>query len=123
MPHFAVSGAASFAAPDTVQALLSHRCDPNQTGANRYGPLHAVALFSRGNCKAVETAKLLLAHRADVNARTVLSGRLWWKSTAARAKTAALGFSNCNWAPKSEVVPSFFVEVLGCITDGSIGVG
>ena len=72
MPHYALSGAASFGGPETVQALLSHRCDPNQTEENRYSPLHAIALFSRGNCWALETAKLLLAQRADVNVRTVL---------------------------------------------------
>ena len=70
MPPSSLSGIASFGGPETMKELLSCRCDINQTEDNRYGPLHATTLFSRGNCRAVETAKFLLAQRADVNART-----------------------------------------------------
>ena len=80
MPHFVLTCVSSFACPDTVQALLAHRCDPNQTGdpsvGPGYGALHAVALFSRRNRRAVDTAKLLLAHHADINARKEISGIL-----------------------------------------------
>ena len=72
MPPSSLSGIASFGGPETMKVLLSCRCDINQTEENRYGPLHATTLFSRGNCRAVETAKFLLAQHADVNARTVL---------------------------------------------------
>ncbi|CAE7663243.1 unnamed protein product, partial [Symbiodinium sp. KB8] len=76
MPHFVLTGVASFACPETVRALLSFRCDPNQTGDPSFGPLHAVALFSRRNRRAVATAKLLLEHRADINGRKEISGIL-----------------------------------------------
>ncbi|CAE7870674.1 unnamed protein product, partial [Symbiodinium microadriaticum] len=80
MPHFVLTGVASFACPETVRALLSFRCDPNQTGdpssGPGFGPLHAVALFSRRNRRAVATAKLLLEHRADINGRKEISGIL-----------------------------------------------
>ncbi|CAE7246569.1 Alpha-latrotoxin-Lt1a [Symbiodinium microadriaticum] len=96
MPPSSLSGIASFGGPETMKVLLSCRCDINQTEENRYGPLHATTLFSRGNCRAVETAKFLLAQHADVNARTVLSGSLALWCRAARAKLAVVGFENCN---------------------------
>ena len=90
--HDTLSGAASFASADTVQALISYRCDPSK--ASR--PLHAVALLSRGNCRAVETAKLLLAHRADVNLPYRPPRNLLWKTRTARLRTAVFGYSNCS---------------------------
>ncbi|CAE7633847.1 unnamed protein product [Symbiodinium sp. CCMP2592] len=100
MPHFVMTGVASFACPETVRALLSFRCDPNQTGdpssGPGFGPLHAVALFSRRNRRAVATAKLLLEHRADINARKEISGILMRQHLHARAHLAVKGFASCN---------------------------
>ncbi|CAE7633916.1 unnamed protein product [Symbiodinium sp. CCMP2592] len=92
----ALNGAASFAGPDTIQELLKHRCDPSDIGTGRYGPLHAVALFSRSNRHAVETARLLLENHADVNARSTPRGEFLWECRRARLKVAVLGFANCN---------------------------
>eukprot|EP00439_Symbiodinium_sp_Y106_P021187 s1799_g2.t1 len=75
MPHFVMTGVASFAC---------------------FGPLHAVALFSRRNRRAVATAKLLLEHRADINARKEISGILMRQHLHARAHLAVYGFASCN---------------------------
>lgn len=100
MPNFVLTGVASFACPETVRALLSFRCDPNQTGdpssGPGFGPLHAVALFSRRNRRAVATAKLLLEHRADINGRKEISGILMRQHLHARAHLAVYGFASCN---------------------------
>ena len=73
MPDYVLGGAASFACPDTVKALLSHRCDARKAAA-----LHAVAMLSRSNGRALETAKLLLAHRANVNETHQPMGEMTW---------------------------------------------
>ena len=96
MSHYALNGAASFAGPDTVRELLNFRCDPCHGGAGKYGPLHAVALFSRGNPRAVETAKLLLEHRAEVNTPSSPTGEFLWKCRLARLRIATWGFAKCN---------------------------
>ncbi|CAE7279134.1 unnamed protein product, partial [Symbiodinium necroappetens] len=94
--HSALNGAASFAGPDTIRELLKHRCDPSDIGTGRYGPLHAVALFSRSNRHAVETARLLLENRANVNARSTPRGEFLWECRKARVQVAVLGFANSN---------------------------
>ncbi|CAE7888746.1 ANK2 [Symbiodinium microadriaticum] len=94
--HSALNGAASFAGPDTIRELLKHRCDPSDIGTGRYGPLHAVALFSRSNRHAVETARLLLENRANVNARSTPHGEFLWECRKARVQVAVLGFANSN---------------------------
>ncbi|CAJ1372278.1 unnamed protein product [Effrenium voratum] len=76
-----LTGAAAFANAATVKALLDVRCDPNilQPDCGRflgYGPLHAAAIHSRENAEAVEIAKLLLEHNADLNARANPKGIL-----------------------------------------------
>ncbi|CAE7029629.1 ANKRD17 [Symbiodinium microadriaticum] len=65
--HFAMNGIASLASTETALALLESRCDPTDIGEAKYGPLHALALYSRSNRYAVETAKLLLQYRAGTN--------------------------------------------------------
>ena len=84
--HGALNGTASFAGPETVQELLKFRCDPALVGGTRYGPLHAVALFSRSNRRAVETARLLLEHHADVNVVSRPSGSYLRECWQARLK-------------------------------------
>ena len=91
-PAFVLEGPAAFASPDTVQALLAYRCDPSQD--TRASPLHALSLLSRSNRRAVETAKLLLMSRADVNTRAARPmDNSPWQYHMARAKVAILGFS------------------------------
>ena len=92
--HVALSGAASLSDTETVQALLRCRCDPNQTEDNLLCPLQAIAIFSHGNSRAVDNAKLLLAHRADIDATMTLSGSLLQRCWKSRAKVAVFGFSN-----------------------------
>ncbi|CAE7562776.1 unnamed protein product [Symbiodinium pilosum] len=94
--HAALNGTASFAGPETVQELLKFRCDPALVGGTRYGPLHAVALFSRSNRRAVETATLLLEHHADVNVVSRPSGSYLRECWQARLKISVLGFQKCN---------------------------
>mmetsp|Transcript_70773 Transcript_70773/g.166057 ORF Transcript_70773/g.166057 Transcript_70773/m.166057 type:complete len:577 (+) Transcript_70773:42-1772(+) len=90
--HFSLNGIASFASPETIQAILDARCDPEDIGDAKYGPLHALTLYSRGNRHALESAKLLLSARADVNARSSPSGRFLWECRFCAAKLAVLGF-------------------------------
>lgn len=61
-----LTGAASFAKPDTVKALLAARCDPNPSSVF-YTPIFSAAWFSIVNKHAAENMRLLIQHRADVN--------------------------------------------------------
>jgi len=101
MPHSVLRGAASFASPQTVQALLTARCDAtwldDDTGAS---PLNGLALFGRSNPAAVETARLLLDHRANVNARARPLNSQAWVHRLARAQVAIFGWSNCKKMPR-----------------------
>ena len=63
--NFVLGGAATFAGPDTVEALLAYRCEPTASLYMKSSPLHAAAMGGRSNARAVEIAKLLLAHRAN----------------------------------------------------------
>ena len=99
LEHSALHGAAALAGPDTLRELLKRQCDPNYILAGRqerFGPLHAVALFSLSNRHAVEAARLLLEHRADVNSRSAPSDDFLWECRKARMRVAVLGFANCN---------------------------
>ncbi|CAE7270046.1 unnamed protein product [Symbiodinium pilosum] len=118
-PPRVLSGVASFACPETVKVLLSYRCEPTfdpESGSS--GPLHAVALLSRGNIKAIETAELLLAHRADVNACARPVNDLLWICRQARLRTAFYGFANCNmttrlWASFAGITPLGYAAMVG----------
>ena len=94
----ALSGAAALANPETVQELLTCRCDPRNMDELELGPLHTITLGSRSNGRAAETASLLLAHQADVNARAAPKGEYLWQCRLARMRVAVFGFSNCSWA-------------------------
>ena len=96
MSHYALNGAASFAGPDTVQALLSARCQPGGMGTAVYGPLHALAVFGRSNRHAVESAKLLLECRADVNMRCSPTGKILSDARWSRLREALVGTANCT---------------------------
>ncbi|CAE7207234.1 unnamed protein product [Symbiodinium natans] len=113
MPDYVLAGAASFACPETVKALISHRCD-----ASKAEVLHSVALMSRSNGRALETAKLLLAHRADVNEKHTPMGELIWYYRKARFRAAVVGLSNCSmstrfWAARSGISPLGVAALVG----------
>ncbi|CAE7633897.1 ANKHD1 [Symbiodinium sp. CCMP2592] len=121
LEHSALHGAASLAGPDTLRELLKRQCDPNHILAGRqerFGPLHAVALFSLSNRHAVEAARLLLEHRADVNARSAPSDEFSWECRKARVRVAVLGFANCNMmtrlrASMSGISPLGYAALVG----------
>jgi len=72
----ALNGAASRANTETVRALLKCRCDPDFPVDAKYGAIHALALFGRGNPMATSNLKLLLEHKALVNRRARPSGQM-----------------------------------------------
>ena len=96
LKDFVLDGAAFFAGPDTVQTLLAYRCDPNQVNFLKSEPLHSVAMGCRGNNRAVENAKLLLSHRADLNRRAEATPEFVWPCRIARVRVALFGFTNCH---------------------------
>ena len=88
-----LTGVASFASAETVMAMLAARCSPNpELQGLGYTPLHGVSFFSRSNRSSEETAKLLLAHAADVNARAQPEGMYSWICALARSHCAVYGF-------------------------------
>ena len=76
MSDSALSGAAMFGGPDTVQLLLACRCNP--AAARESSPLHALTMNARPNRKAVEIAEMLIASNADVNARDIIPDDMLW---------------------------------------------
>lgn len=91
-----LTGVASFANSETMAAMLSARCDPNpDLQGVGWGPLHALALMSRGNPYAKEKAHLLLAHRADPNARAMPTGMFAAFARLARVQASLWGLRNC----------------------------
>lgn len=117
--HFAMNGIASLASTETALALLESRCDPTDIGEAKYGPLHALALYSRSNRYAVETAKLLLQYRADVNARSAPSGMFLWQCRLARARVAMVGFPASTMmsrlrASMPGITPLGYAALVGC---------
>lgn len=91
-----LTGVASFANSETIAAMLSARCDPNpDLQGVGWGPLHALALMSRGNPYAKEKAHLLLAHRADPNARAMPTGMFAAFARLARVQASLWGLRNC----------------------------
>ncbi|CAE7479088.1 unnamed protein product [Symbiodinium natans] len=97
MPLTVLRGAATYGGPETVKALLDARCDATHLDDIGASPLNGLALFSRSNSTALETARLLLAHRADVNASTRPSDTLaLWSCRLSRVQVAIFGYSNCR---------------------------
>ncbi|CAE6923390.1 warA [Symbiodinium sp. CCMP2456] len=103
MPPFVLEGPAAFGNTETVQALLAYRCNPSEDP--RASPLHALSLLSRGNGCVLETAKLLLTNRADVNARAARpSDNTMWQYHSARAQVAVLGFTRCSMMTRLQAI-------------------
>ncbi|CAE7353783.1 unnamed protein product [Symbiodinium sp. CCMP2592] len=91
-----LTGVASFATAETLTAMLWARCDPNpDLQGVGWSPLHALALMSRGNPYAKEKAHLLLAHRADPNARARPTGMFAAVARLARVQASLWGLRNC----------------------------
>eukprot|EP00435_Cladocopium_sp_Y103_P066211 s291_g28.t1 len=107
-------GVGCYANSETMEAMLSiAKCDPNGARCGiGWGPLHAVATFSRGNKYAVPKAQLLLENRADINARCcmilgVRSGPFQLISHAARLHVSLWGLE------RSAVKLRFFASSAG----------
>ncbi|CAE7218198.1 Ank3 [Symbiodinium sp. CCMP2456] len=96
---FEVHGACSFADPSTVKAILAARASVNSQGEG-YTPLHACAMFSRGNRFAAEIATLLIQQRADVNAPATPNGYFDWECRCARIVAALAGFENGSYVTR-----------------------
>ena len=93
-----LNGPAGLASTETVAAMLEFRCDANfdfETIGVRYGPLHAMALLSRSNRHAINTALLLLQQRANINARAKPQGPFGQQCRASQLKVAMLGYQAC----------------------------
>ncbi|CAJ1372276.1 unnamed protein product [Effrenium voratum] len=90
-----LTGAASMADPQTVKALLMARCavNPSLVGMG-YTPLHGLVLFSRANRHAEETARMLLAHRADLNTQARCEGTFGWICKASTAYVSFMGYES-----------------------------
>eukprot|EP00439_Symbiodinium_sp_Y106_P052250 s2042_g7.t1 len=100
-----LNGPAALASTETVEAMVKSRCDPNfdyETFGVRYGPLHSMTLFGRSNKHAVTTARLLLAHRADINAQAKPQGAFDQKCREAQQEVAAKGFEACPMQTRFE---------------------
>ncbi|CAJ1436666.1 unnamed protein product [Effrenium voratum] len=63
----ALNGAAGRANTETVKAILDLKIHPEFQRNGKYGTLHSIALWGRGNPDAISNARLLLSHRADAN--------------------------------------------------------
>lgn len=102
-------GVGCYANSETMEAMLSiAKCDPNGARCGiGWGPLHAVATFSRGNKYAVPKAQLLLENRADINARCCMSGPFQLISHAARLHVSLWGLE------RSAVKLRFFASSAG----------
>ncbi|CAK9020386.1 unnamed protein product [Durusdinium trenchii] len=92
---FPLNGTAGRASPETVLALLECRCDPTEHTEQGFGALHSVGVFGRANLRCLETARLLLDWRADVN---LAAGNSDWMMTmevlTARMRVALFGLAD-----------------------------
>ncbi|CAJ1350314.1 unnamed protein product [Effrenium voratum] len=89
--------ACTTAPPEAIAALLDARCDPNPPAVGvGWSPLHAACFWSRGSRHAVEKVRLLLDHKADVNAKSgpwnVQSG----VGVASQLRAALFGLESCD---------------------------
>ncbi|CAE7838245.1 unnamed protein product [Symbiodinium microadriaticum] len=92
-----IAGAAVWACPETIAAMLAARCDPNFTPQGvGYGPLHAVCLQARNSRRATEIARILLASRADVNSTAAPVGVFKLVCWLSQARVAMRGFGHCS---------------------------
>ena len=110
-----IAGACVWACPETIATMLAARCDPNFTPRGiGYGPLHALCLQARtaGRSSALEVAKVLIAGRADVNARAEPVGLFKFACLGAQARASLRGgLGSCSWARVAEAcsLPPGFV--------------
>ena len=92
--HKAIHSAASNNQQHIIEYLLSHKlCDKNEPSAYKETPLHTACLHGH-----LDTARLLLQHRADLDARDGLGSTVLHFSAAAN----------------SGHLLRFFVEEQGC---------
>ncbi|CAE7327132.1 unnamed protein product [Symbiodinium sp. CCMP2592] len=97
-----LAGAAVWACPETISAMLAARCDPNFTPHGvGYGPLHAVCLQARNSRRAIDIARILLSSRADVNSRAAPVGVFQLGCWIAQARVAMRGFGHCSIVVKT----------------------
>ncbi|CAK9036714.1 unnamed protein product [Durusdinium trenchii] len=90
-----VAAAAAMGRIGTLKAMLAAKGDVNPpTRGLGHTPLHHAVFFARGNPDAVQIAKLLIEHRADVNAETRPSGSIRWITLAAQAYMSCMGESS-----------------------------
>ncbi|CAE7655219.1 unnamed protein product [Symbiodinium necroappetens] len=121
-----LTGVATRASAETVAAMLSARCNPNpELGGIGHGPLHSLSIVAHTNADAAETTRLLLAHRADVNAQIRPRGRYRLLCAAARAACMVHGFKNSSttirvFASFSGLTPLGGAALSGCETVAQI---
>lgn len=87
-----LAAGAAMGSAELVRAMLKARSEvnPSREGIG-HSPLHHAVLFARGNPSALANVKLLIEHRANVNAEAEQSGQLWWLSRAAQGYVALMG--------------------------------
>jgi len=87
-----LAAAAAMGTADTVRAMLVARSEVNpKLGGIGHSPLHHAVLFARGNPSAIETVKLLIEHRADVNAEAHPTGNVRYLTLAAQVYVGLMG--------------------------------
>ena len=115
----ALCGAAGLASAETMAAMLTARCDVNPKNLGiGWSPLHATALFSRGNRDAKRKAQMLIEHRADINRPASMTGPFRLICTMARVEASIRGLSSCSsgtrfFASNSGITPLGMAALVG----------
>lgn len=84
--------------PETLTAMIAFRCDVNKPPRSVTSALHVACVASRRG--SVEKAKVLIAHRADVNVRATAVGILGCMCRCAQLMSQCSGFASCSQATK-----------------------
>lgn len=115
-----LTGVATLSTADAVAAMLRLGCNPNpDVFGLGFGPLHGVALFCKGrSADAVERAKLLISHKADVNLQAQPSFMFSAICRSSQVAAALFGFQSCStrtrfWASLPGLTPLGVAATVG----------